>query len=195
MNKPDVLDSFSFLGYDIRIGIRSQQIQGTEKEFLISIDRSIFERTPSLIQSGIDDTTKYGLFEDWNNVRECCLSLPKPEIEISRIYALYIDANDFEIGIIQGIMEKSDQVHIGPEFETPQKFLGFDVCTLQFEWLSFLMNFGIDLSDVSNPGDFEPNGLVKRIEVAKKVRQFAEGAIPAHKPFGVWGIAECEIRI
>jgi hypothetical protein len=74
-----------------------------------------------------------------------------------------------------------------------QKFLGFDVCTLQFEWLSFLMNFGIDLGNVTKPADFESNGLMNSIDAAKKVRLFAEDSIPAHKPFGVWGIAECHI--
>jgi hypothetical protein len=89
-------------------------------------------------------------------------------------------------------MERSDQVHIDPGFLISQKFLGFDVCTVQFEWLSFLMNFGIDLGGVVKPGDFEPNGLMISIEAAQKVRLFADSAIPAHKPFGVWGIAECE---
>ena len=193
MNKPAVLDSFLFLGYDIRSGIRSQQNQGTEKENLISIDRGVLERPPSISQLGIDETTKYGLFEDCRVAIESYRSLPSPEIENSRIYALYIDADDFNIAVMNELMEKRDQVRVSSDFPTSQKFLGFDVCTVQFEWLSFLLNFGIDLTGVSKPGDFEPNGLMNSIEAAKKVRHFADGATPSHKPFGVWGIAECDI--
>lgn len=193
MNKPAALDSFFFLGYDIRSGIRSQKIQGTEKINLISIDRGVLERPESIAQFGIDETTKYGLFDNYNAAIECYRSLPSPEIENSRVYALYIDAEDFNIGIINELMEKSDQVSVGPDSSSSQKFLGFDVCTVQFEWLSFLMNFGTDLSGVTKPGDFEPYGLMNSIEDAKKVRRFANDAIPSHKPFGVWGIAECDV--
>ena len=136
MKKQDVLDSFLFLGYDIRSRIRSQQIQGAGKDILMGIDRGVLERPPSFIQFGIDDTTKYGLFEDCNNAIECYRSLPKSEIESSRIYAIYIDANDFNIGVINGLIDERDQLKIDPEIVASQKFLGFDVCTLQFEWLS-----------------------------------------------------------
>lgn len=187
----EINSEFKFLGTAIRQVDRlltGEQIVG--REFL-SIDPIVSE---PYYGSSEQNTNKgpigfWGLYDTPNvSLKEFSL-ISDPKRSGFRIIGIFLHVKSFLEAIAKGYLDEelfSRKLEITPDIDIV--FKGYEIATLEYEWISFLSNCGKNMHDYIDLTHLNSYGLIDSLSDAMKFKTIAEKDLSVHAPFGVWGI-------
>lgn len=171
-------EEFAFLGYDIRLWKSGGKV---------SLDCSIMERPESTDFYSPEGADEFGLFPSIQSLKEALVELPENEKILAVPVLIYLNRESYQLGIDHGFLQEEPKKADVKQWNDLE-FQGIDIATIQYRWLSFLSNFGVDFSEVCPDSALNSVGLLPDSTHAKAIIQFAEKKVPNHAPYGVWGI-------
>lgn len=164
-----------------------------DKLICLSIDTSICERFEDV--SGESDAQEvasnsfFGLFSSLFLANKFLESQSENDQADFGIIAIYLHNESYQLALQKDFLGENDRAALGNDDIQSQEIVGYEVGTLQYEWLSYPHNFSITIESLAPPNSINNFGLFSSLSTAEKVRDSADINIPEHAPFGLWGVA------
>jgi hypothetical protein len=187
----EVQNHFRLLGIAIREVDRllsGERVTGRE---VFSVDTVISEPYKNSSKREIACSSK-AFWELYDSLEEAAADysqIPQHERSGFRIVAIFLDEQSFIEAVSKGYLDEgifSKRIEISPAYNCG--FKGYDVATLEYQWISFLTNCGKDMQNYLHHSDLNLYGLIDSLAEATKLKTIADKEISVHAPFGVWGI-------
>lgn len=194
MEMTKFFNEFTFLGYDIRRVKETHFCTEKVLKKVFSIDQAISERLDNYIDDRNKKNNEFqmipGLYPSYQKAKNDFEKIKTNDSKNSiEIIALFIYKESFNTAVKMGYLEDESAIAIDKcVISHISKCEGYDVATLEYEWISFLTNCGKCVECYVNSISINDVYLIKSLEKAKELKVKADGEIPEHSPFGIWSI-------
>lgn len=188
MESKELLNDYVFMGYDVR-QTNNNRIKWINKNRIISVDKVICPRLNAIKDFDWEKVgtklTEWGMCLSYQVAYEYYKYIPNKEY--FEILAFFLSCSDFENGKSKGILVDSNALKLNDEIGKLKKFEGFDIGTIEYEWISYLTNCGRE-NEVSIKTKVNNVNLLSDYGNALKIKKLAEKDIPEHQPWAIWSV-------